>query len=161
MNNWKIDKAETDGYLQHCIRIIEQHTGEQVAVSSDYDDQKLASDLNNERCRVAVRIRRHEHIEDYGGEFTVRFSRASGAKCEWAKLISRDGPRWMLYGFRPEQAGDELAQWTLIDLDVWRAFLRQDDEPVWARHHNNADGTTFVAYRFCEMPSDLIAARSN
>lgn len=129
------------------------------------DDAKHATDLivlRLEAVRIACRIRRHQYLEPYGDEFTIRTDRPSGADTELAKLISGYGD-YIIYGFAGEDDSPPLAAWVLGDLRVFRLwFMRELVRLKGASpgdHKINLDGTRFAAFRISSLPAEFVVGR--
>lgn len=131
------------------------------------EDAQRATDLivlRLEAVRIAVRIRRAEHEASYGGEFTLRASRPSGAETELAKVIAGWGD-YMFYGF----GGDDgrLGAWVLGDLRVFRLWhasqmMRLPERQFPGKALPNRDGSsTFHAFRIDDLPSSFAVARKH
>lgn len=153
MTTWTQDKKWSDKFLPVIKSILGQvlfRTAPQI------EDAKRNTDLLVLRAgdiRVACRVRRHQYLASYGHEFTLRASRASGAKTELSKVLDGWGD-YMIYAFADE-AETGLAQWVLGDLKVFRQWLAaQMGQPggpwqPWdfGDHQMNSDrGSGFVAY---------------
>jgi hypothetical protein len=101
-------------------RIVGEHL---ILEASPEDDRKRATDLivmTAKDIRIGCRVRRHEHIDRYGHQFTIRTSRPSGMPTELEKILDGWGD-YLIYGFAD---ADEtaLVRWLLGDLDVFRRY---------------------------------------
>ena len=127
------------------------------------EDMKRNTDLivlKLEPVRVACRLRRFDYLSRYGGEFTIRASRPSGAQTELAKVLSGWGD-FIFYGFTTADGAD-LAAWVLGDLSVFRLWhhrqLAVGRQPSITK--NNRDGSSdFCAYRIGDLPDEFVRAR--
>ena len=154
-SNWLTCKTDTDPYLLYCCRIIKHYVQKIVDIAGLDDDRNRATDLisADDSCRVGVRIRANSALH-YNGEFTMRFARASGARCEWQKIVKDGYGDYMVYGFRDADKPGWLVEWVLIDLAVFRLH-----EAAGGRQFkSNGDGTSYYAYRFDNFPKELIIA---
>lgn len=134
-----------------------------VSESPIEEDMHHATDLmvlRLDTTRVAVRLRRHSYLKDYGGEFTVREGRPAGTKTELAKILEGWGD-YVFYGFATtDEQG--LAAWVLGDLSVFRLWHHRE---AWAgrhpggRNHNNDGSSWFRAYRIENLPDEFVVAR--
>lgn len=85
-------------------------------------DQHEATDLivlTARDMRIGVRIRRAKYLS-YAGQFTVRCSRPSGTRTEWAKILLHGWGDWLFYGF---DTGDlAVDPWCVVDLHRLRGL---------------------------------------
>jgi hypothetical protein len=148
-------------FIPEMKRIVGEHL---ISEAPSKEDQEHNTDLIVlcvKEIRVACRVRRFPYMARYGGEFTIRSSRPSGATTEFAKLRSGWGD-FLLYGFSSEDES-ELAQWTLGDLGVFRFWCDlymhwHQAEP--GNEQRNPDGTRFRAFRTRDMPPNFVVASS-
>lgn len=111
--------------------------------------------------RVACRVRRFEHLARYGGEFTIRSRRESGAETELDKLIAGWGD-YIFYGFATEDE-TALATWTLGNLSVFRVWLNYqllNGRRPWVAKTNGDGRSSFVSFRIADLPADFVKASS-
>lgn len=155
--SWEKDKAWSDQFIPE----IKRHLGWGLISTATWEqDAKEATDLivlELASFRVGCRIRRYEHLQSYGGEFTIRFSRDSGCATEMTKLVDGWGTH-IFYGFANAD-GLGLAQWFIGNLDVWRGALIRT--PALARREpiRNADGSSsFLAWKVSEFPPAFVVA---
>lgn len=131
------------------------------------EDMKRNTDLvvlRLDTTRVACRIRRHHHLEKYGGQFTIRESRPSGCDTELSKLISGWGD-YFFYGFSAaDPHRPRLERWILGDLKVFRLwfqrqlFKRKGNMPG-VSCKNNDGSSDFRAFEVSLMPEEFFVAR--
>jgi len=163
MNGWQDDKRWSDRFLPEIKRILGEHLIGEAATEEDQERNTDLIVLRMEPLRIACRVRRHEYLERYGDEFTIRENRPSGQKTELAKIIEGWGD-YLFYGIA--SPGDQhLAKWTLIDLKVFRLWFARHI----ARHAGempgkqlaNGDGSSlFRAFRFADGPDNLVFRQS-
>lgn len=130
------------------------------------EDAQRATDLivlRLDAVRIACRVRRHEYLERYEGEFTIRSSRPSGADTELGKIIEGWGD-YMLYAFAGLDG--RLAAWLLGDLHVFRRWHARQLVSLPAGgtpglRVPNRDGTWFTAFTLADLPSEFIVARAH
>jgi hypothetical protein len=121
------------------------------------DDRERATDLVlvTDRVRIACRIRRwsKDYFDRYGGQFTVRSGRGSGAKTELAKIKEGWGDLFF-YGWGDPQT-KRLQSWWLLDLGIFRAWHAQaaaDGKCIVAGRIRNNDGSIGEAYWIDMLP---------
>jgi hypothetical protein len=154
---YAIDRARSDLYLP-AMRAI---CGPLLLVNADDDrDMNEATDLmlfKARDLRIAARVRDAWFAGRYPGEFTIRYSRPSGAKTEWDKIVHDGFGDWLVYGVADAKRKGHLAEYMVLDLDVFRvSAVDMDNEPI-----RNRDGTTFIPYRVEEFPDELVIACSD
>jgi len=116
--------------------------------------------LGARHVRVAVRVRRYEHLERHGNDFTIRAGRPNGTPTELSKVISGWGDL-LFYGFS-DRAEAHLGAWFIGDLNVFRLWFQR--EIVRLRGElpgteiSNADGTSFRAFDRGALPPEFIIA---
>lgn len=129
-----------------------------LALAKDSLDHTQATDIKGtkggRRYRFAVRERdptgyTRGRLGEYKREFTIRYSRPTGAPTEWTKLFSPDFPSkpdFFAYGWMDDK-NHELADYVVLDVDVLR---RLHDKGLLAgfaqRRKTNVDArqSTFV-----------------
>ena len=97
--------------------------------------------LTAKDLRIGVRIRRKSNTK-YAGQFTVRYSRSSGAKTEWAKLCSGLA-HWLFYGF--ECGPGAVDPWCVVDvrqLVSMHAHRTREECRAFCGRKSNADGSS-------------------
>lgn len=128
-------------------------------------DLKYATDLivmRGGNVEIAARVRRRQYLERYGDEFTIRCRTAFDVETERDKIIKGFGTH-MVYGFSNE-AEDDLLQWGLFDLSVFRAWhsaqLAQLPPGQWpGLRVRNSDGSEGRAYRIDWLPTEYVIRR--
>jgi hypothetical protein len=104
--------------------------------------------------RIACRVRRGRYLRQYREQFTIRASRPQGQQTELAKILDGFGD-YLLYGFGQDDW--RFAPWTLASLDVFRRYYR----PGMGQARDNGDrSSSFLAFRWDELPGDFIVATS-
>lgn len=160
---YKQDRAWADRFMPQVIRLIAPHL---LVPAPDEWDCEEATDLIVLRARdmrIGVRLRQPGYAERYPNQFTLRFSRTSGAKTEFRKVLEGWGD-WFFYGHTTER--QTIAPWWLIDLDVfrWNAQHHIPTLPKSERPHpqGNTNGeTAFIAFPlsiFKDEPRALVIA---
>ena len=162
MNDWQDDKAWSDRFLVEIKRLLGEYLIGPAPQEEDAEHNTDLIVLRMDAVRVACRVRRHEYLAEYCHQFTIREGRPSGTKTELTKVIEGWG-RYLFYGIADE-AEQALATWALIDLNVFRLWFNR--ELVRNRGivpgelcPNKDNSSTFRAFTFCELPSDLCVAR--
>lgn len=165
-NGYTADREWSDQF----IPAIKQIVGPLLLVPAPFEvDTREATDLivfRGRDVRVAARVRRHHYdVEEFRYQFTLRFSRTSGAETEYDKL-AKGWCDWLFYGWALNDGSGvaNIARWYLIDLAAWRYQLIQKGtrERIQCGVKRNGDGTTsFIWYNlrtFAAQPSVLIAS---
>lgn len=154
MINWCSDKRWSDQFMAEIQSILGRVFFEVPPLSEDEqrNTDLLVLQMTNVQ-RVACRIRRDGYREQYGHEFTVRTHRPAGTKTELEKIQEGWGD-FLFYGFGPEQGGP-LTQWTVIDLDVFRANLHR--YPL-GMQQNHDGSSSFVAFDLGLVPEVVKAS---
>lgn len=102
-----------------------------------------------EPIRVACRLRRFNYLK-YANDFTIRWSRPSGVKTEYQKIM--DGMvDYILYGFINEEE-TKIVSYFIGDLRVFRDL---QIKPYIIRP-NNPNDSELAIYRISDFPSDFI-----
>ena len=160
---WEADKRAADRYMPAVKRILGEYLITEAAQEEDRERNTDLIVLTLAGVRVAVRIRTHDYLRRYPGEFTIREARPNGNQTELAKVVSGWGD-FMFYGFAAEQ-GDGLAQWVLLDLKVFRLWWSQrlaKGAAGWLpgiRCKNKDDSSDFRAFRLADLPPALVLAQ--
>lgn len=148
------------GLIPEIKRILANYLIAEAPAAEDMQHNTDLIVLKLDTVRVACRLRRHDYLARYGGEFTVRARRPSGAETELSKVLSGWGD-YIFYGFASPDAAD-LAAWMLGDLNVFRLWhhreLWENRRPGLAQ--SNGDGSSdFRAYRIADLPSEFVVSQ--
>jgi len=157
VSSYADDRSWSDRFLPEIRARLAQHV---IRVAPEVDDRRKNSDLmvlGAGSARIACRVRRHQYLDRYGQEFTVRAARESGADVELTKLLSGFGDL-VFYGFGDAEER-RLSQWFIGDLNVFRrwyfeSLLRDGNEP--GQLSPSAGGTTFRAFRIDALPCNFV-----
>jgi hypothetical protein len=104
--------------------------------------------------RVAARLRRYPYYARYPTEFTIRWTRPSGAKTEIDKI--REGlVDYLFYGF-VDWSERTIVDWFLADLHIFRL---QAPTPVAIKPNRNGD-SELAAFDLEQFPSTFVVAAS-
>ncbi len=163
MKNWQQDKADSDRFLPEMKRIIGEHLISEPPIEEDQQRNTDLVVLKLDAVRVACRVRANNYLKNYGWEFTVRSSRNSGCKTEYAKIVEGWGD-YMLYGFACPQH-QNLARWFLISLNDFRLWahgeLVKNKGAVPGFEKRNHDGSSnFRCFNLLVMPKSVLFASS-
>lgn len=160
MSDWNSDYRWASTFDRQVKMAIGPHV---IGNATAEDDMEKATDLVlvTDRVRIACRIRRWSVVAHakYGGQFTVRSGRDSGARTELSKILEGWGDLFF-YGWGDPQT-KRLREWHLIDLAVFRrhyAESKASGKCIIADEINNRDGTRFVAYWVSHLPGDGVVA---
>ena len=136
-----------------------------VAEAPAEEDMRRNTDLivlRLDTIRVAVRLRRHRYLHEYGHQFTIRTSRDHSKNLiELAKVIQGWGD-YMFYGFASDDS-QSLARWSLLDLSVFRLwhsrYLATNNGQMPGTPQTNPDGSSnFRAYNISDVSSGFVIA---
>lgn len=160
MLDWQKDKRWSDGLLPEIKQILGLHLIGEPPMEEDAERNTDLIVLRMEAVRIGCRIRRHQYLERYHDEFTIRAGRPSGAKTELTKIIEGWGD-YFFYGFASED-GTRLAAWTLGDMRVFRRayavkLLNTHPGKAPGVSKRNFDGSSsFAVFRWDEFPPEFI-----
>ena len=103
----------------------------QIRKATEDEDMHMAADWVAPGGAIASRIR---HLDYYArfGDFTIRYSRPTGTKTEYEKIVSGCA-RWYFLGFYKE---DDIVYWFIIDLDKLRRTQLLEDAPIQGQGDN-------------------------
>ena len=107
--------ADSKKFLWATQKIVQRLRYRPVSLATDIQDRRQAVDYVSQalpELRLGLRVRRPPWCPAWQLEFTVRWTRPSGAATEWDKFLAVDGPTVCLYGF-PD--GERLAHWCLYN----------------------------------------------
>lgn len=160
---WQKNKEWSDRFLPEIKGILGLHL---IGEPPQEEDAKRNTDLmvlRMEAVRIGCRVRRHEFLAKYLGEFTIRASVPSGNKTELAKIIEGWG-NYFFYGFCDE-AEKVLSAWTLLDLNAFRLWHSCRLVALGGKQPGNTkrnrDGSSgFYVFRWADMPDGAIIAAS-
>ena len=160
MTNWQQDKRWSDRFLPEIKRILGEYLISEPPLEEDMERNTDLMVLRLDAVRIGCRIRKHDYIEKYGDEFTIRAGRPSGIKTELTKIIEGWGD-YFFYGFSDRQE-ERLAQWILGDLKSFRVYfnryLMQNKGQIPGFGKTNLDNSSdFRAFKFREIPGFVIA----
>jgi hypothetical protein len=158
---WAYDKRLTDRFLPEIKAILGRYLIEEPPAWEDQQHNTDLTVLGLGLLRVSVRVRSVQYLFRYGNEITFRTSRPSGARTELSKIIGGWG-NYFFYGFGTDDA--RLVLWTLCDLEVFRLWYSERlyrGEHPGKKQHNGDNSSSFLAFRFDELPAEFIIARSS
>ena len=159
MTGWRADKRWSDRFLPEIKRILGEHLISEPPVEEDMGHNTDLVVLRLDAVRIACRVRRYGYLERYGGEFTVRTGRPSGAKTELTKIVEGWG-QYLFYGFADEQES-KLSRWVLGDLNAFRIWLMRflsKSQTMPGNENFNGDGSSsFRAFQVNEIPGFIVA----
>ena len=150
-SEYQSDRDIADLYIDQVRRILGPFI---IDIASFDRDTKQATDLivlAKNDLTIACRIRRPGYAALYPDDFTIRYARDNGAETELSK-IRKGWARWFFYG---HLAGEVIAAWMLLDLDVFRK-TETTIPPVVIP---NTDGTWLAAYQTVWFPCSLVIAK--
>lgn len=150
-------RSWSDQFLGEVCELVYPNL-QKLEIANELEDCEHATDLiclENSDQRLAVRIRKREHLDRYWDEFTIR-SYSNGYKTEIHKIREAWGTH-MFYGFADGFADTHIVLWWLLDLWVWRKY-EAEVKPVIKDNH---DGTLFSAYEIKNFPTNLIIKSGN
>jgi len=159
---WQTDKSFSDRFLPEIRSILGMHLIAEPPREEDAERNTDLMVLGMTAVRIGCRIRKFEHLAKYGGEFTIRASRPSGAKTEMTKILEGWGD-YFFYGFADESES-RLVQWTLADMRVFRLqimrwiFKRPAGEMPGLKRENKDQSSDFFAYRWVDFPPNFVVA---
>jgi hypothetical protein len=134
-----------------------------LTVSSFEEDTKQATDLKvlkNGETSIAVRIRKHQYLQRYGTQFTIRSLGRGGAWTEFDKVVVEGWGDFIFYGFSNE-AEDDLAAWFIGDLGVFRSHCWSGKHIPSFSEMTNKDGTRLAAFDVRDFPTGFICSFYN
>jgi hypothetical protein len=70
----------------------------------------------------ACRVRSRQYWDKYPNDVTIRYAQADGRGAEWHK-IQRGWGDWFIYGFTDPARPGRLAQWSVINLHMFRPLM--------------------------------------
>src|SRR3990172_2510862 len=163
MTDWKSDKSWSDAYLPTVKAILGQCL---IGEASREDDQERNTDLivlKMDAVRIACRLRRPGYLDNYGPQFTIRFTRPSGVKSEFAKIIEGWGD-YFFYGFANEHP-PVIDRWFVGDLKAFRLHvmmsMNKNGGRIPADDIPNEDGSSrFLAFKCQTMPKEFFVVSS-
>lgn len=160
---WQQAKQWSDRFLPEIKGLLGQLLIDEPPVEEDQERNTDLMVLRLAAVRIGCRVRRHKHLARYGGEFTIREGRPSGAKVELTKIIEGWGD-YFFYGFSSEDE-QKLVAWVLGDLSVFRLWfmrrLHSDKGKLPGIAKNNTDdrGSWFRAFNINDLPRDFVVGR--
>lgn len=163
MNGWESDKSWSDDYLPTIKAILGQCLIGEAAREEDQERNTDLIVLRMSAVRIACRLRRLEYATKYGDQFTIRYSRPSGMKSEFAKIVEGWGD-YVFYGFAAATA-PEISRWFVGDLNVLRLAIAR-----YMYSHNGRlpgtvvpnrdDSSEFLAIDLGKLPPVFFVAKS-
>jgi hypothetical protein len=148
-------RHDSDVYLPEIKRLVIQHL---LMVTPDWIDFKHAADLmllSTKRMTIAARVRNSNPTKNYAGkypyEFTFRAVYETGHVTELDKVL-QGMANVFFYGHGHPLEPGHLARWWLLDLDVFRANMR---DKTW-QTIPNGDGTFFAPFDVRKFPPELV-----
>jgi len=162
MNGWQQDKKWSDIFIPEIKGILGLHLIGEPPLEEDQERNTDLIVLKMDAVRIGCRVRRPEYIEKYGNEFTIRAGRPSGAVTELTKIITGWGD-YFFYGIS-DYDNSNLATWHLCDLNVFRLwfnrYMAKNKGAIPGMKKENKDNSSsFIAFRFDQLPDDFVTAK--
>lgn len=158
MQQWQADKLKTDRVMPLVQGILGKFL---FRPGTEEEDQKEATDLRILVAgdqRIAVRLRDDSYRVKYGGEFTLRNSRPSGALTECEKIMMGLA-QWMFYGF-VDYESNKVTSYVILNLNFVRLYLWRSKAVMDAFIFRNEDNSSdFIAIKLEDLPTGAIAHR--
>jgi hypothetical protein len=145
-------RRESDAYIPEIKRLIVMHL---LMVTPDWIDFKHAADLmllTTHRMTIAARVRlkmKYQNLYPY--EFTFRAVYETGHVTELDKIL-QGMANVFFYGHADPFKPGLFSRWWLLDLDVFRANMR---DRTWQTIPNH-DGTFFSPFDVRKFPPELV-----
>lgn len=154
----------SDRFLPEIKQILGLHLIGEPPAEEDQERNTDLIVLKMEAVRIGCRIRKHEYLERYPNEFTIRAGRPSGIKTELSKVLEGWGD-FLFYGFCDVQE-KKLEHWRLIDFKVFRLWynrqLYSSDKNIHPgmSKKNHDKSSWFIAFDVNKMPKNIIFAET-
>jgi hypothetical protein len=164
VSQWQADKRWSDRFLTQIKGILGVHLIGEPPLEEDAERNTDLMVLRMDAVRIGCRIRKHQYLGRYGGEFTIRAGRPSGVKTELTKIIEGWGD-YFFYGFANDNE-TQLAYWTLADMRVFRRtyakmLVQSQAGVVPGIAKANTDGSSsFAAFRWDQFPPEFVVGQS-
>jgi hypothetical protein len=162
VSSWKDDKRWSDRFLPEIKRILGEHLIAEPPIEEDAERNTDLIVLRLDAVRVACRVRRHNYLQHYGHQFTIRSARPQGNKTELTKIIEGWGD-YMFYGFAdPDE--ESLCCWFLGDLKAFRLYFNQQlylKKTPWMGRANGDGSSEFMAFERDTIPDFIIAQHNH
>ena len=159
---WENDKSWSDAYLPTIKAILGQCLIGEAAREEDQERNTDLIVLRMNAVRIACRLRRYEYLSRFSNDFTIRFTRPSGIKSEFTKIIEGWGD-FFFYGFGCEDP-PEIAQWFVGDLKEFRITIvrymyKHDGKLPGIVIENKDSSSEFLAIDTSLLPPQFFIAR--
>jgi hypothetical protein len=149
--DWRAEKLWSDRFVPEIKAILGQCLIHAAPPEEDAHHNTDLMVLRMADVRIACRVRRFDYFHRYRHDFTIRSDRPSGNKTELAKIL--DGWGDLFFYAIADQTGARLRQWTLADLNVFRASPQRFRG---AERENRDRSSKFMAYRWQQFPPDFV-----
>lgn len=153
MNGWERDKQRADIFMPRIKSILGRLF---IGDAPVMEDQEQATDLmvfHLAPLTIACRMREIEYLAKYPNDVTIRFSRPSGTKTEYDKIV--DGwADYFFYGFGDFNTG-RIHAYKVIGLKPFRAALLRN-QVHWAIRDNYDGSSKFMAIDARTLPDECI-----
>jgi hypothetical protein len=152
MSEFQSDKRWSDQFLSGIRQIIGPLLISPAPIEIDRNEGTDFVMLNAKSLKIAARVRRSSQISKWANQFTLRSSRPSGAKTEFQKVVEGLGDLCFYGWAEPNSAS--IRQWSLIDLDAFRAHLILNASQLKCGEVSNIDGTAFRWFDLTSFPTN-------
>ncbi|KKM01523.1 hypothetical protein LCGC14_1793590 [marine sediment metagenome] len=105
---------------------------------------------------LAVRLRRYDFYKNFHHQFTMRWSRPSGVKTEYLKIME-GSVQWSFYGFL-DAAERQIIDWCIMDLDVFRDIVKKYNLGPEEIRDNNPPDSKLAIYSKRSFPDEYFKA---
>lgn len=137
------DRAWSDQFIPAIQEIVGRYLTKVAPIEVD---TKQAGDLimmQTPQGTIACRMRRPQYLSRYPWQITIRSRSIHDRKTEIHKICEGFGD-WFFYGFA--DADNKICRWVLLDLNVFRLYMRFSLSEINFGEQINVDGTTGFAH---------------
>lgn len=159
MDTYEKRRSWADQFLPRVREIVGPHLMEASPYTIDTEQATDLVVMRGKAKDVAVRIRRHRYLDEYGDQFTLRARVNGNCKTEVEKILHAGFGDLMFYGFGAKSGPPDLAKWVLIDLDAFRGQCIRSEgrkELCTGLAPPNGDGTRLRWFRIQSLREEAL-----
>lgn len=149
------DREWADSFLPRIKELLGRHL---IRTATDAEDQKEATDLRLALAtfdRSSSRMFRYATWLLYPHDFTIRFSRPTMARTEFAKIITDGWAGLYFVGWAAE--GDaSIAHYAILDSGAFRRGIESGEIKPARNPRNPSEGTTFLVFDILRFPLGVV-----
>ena len=153
------DRAWSDMFIPEIKQILGEFLIKEAPIVEDmmHNTDLIVFELGT--VRIACRIRKYSFCQNYGDQFTLRYSRPNDKETEFQKMLNGYGD-YFFYGFSNSKE-DKLYKWIIGDLNKLRTYINDyannnDNKLPGIIKSNKDKSSEFIIFHYDSIPDFVV-----